>query len=909
MPIQSKKQWRWMFANKPEMAHEWAHHTSTPYKKLPTRKKGHKKSAAFDRLVKRAGMSLTPDLLIKLADVISGGHGGNAPHSPHDTGDLYATRHDSPHMDGPSVPSNYRPADSTSRCSNCEYMDSDGTCTKYKVAVDRNYTCDSWSEVSAKQPSQTDLEDYPDGNHSGPGSYAGKSAALRALAWTMKRADGGGLSEPITPTASPVEEPPAMAGGSPPNYRPAATPDQACGSCVHYASNGCSLYGVNVQPDHVCDSFAPPTAPTMPTPPGMPQDASMAGGDQGAKTAALRALAPMIPLSVGRLHKRAEWPGAGTGMISSEMHPGEPASNPAQSITPAPAQPLVPANSGGTTSQPAQQQGGGQGQQQQQQAPPPQPGAFKPSPLFSVPHPPSEAAQWMQPIHSQFVQAAPAPDPGQQVADGTQMNTAQSLQKAARDLLGLCLIAGRLPTEKKAAGPMQGWPWMQQGGGWGMQGGWAMPGGMMGGPPPMMGPQGMPRGGMANMGGFPYMGMTPWSGMGWQGGFGGGAPQMQGGAQQSGAPRTAYRAFPGVQAGMRGIEPGPQQPAARAHGMAPDNIKPQGDPTHRTDYGRADPEIARLEDSLAQQKPGTPEYAKAKSLLEGRQRVFTDRATDETTPEGKAWAQVRDNPVQAQARQNQVKSMEAGQHYGAPVAGRNAVRGSGRPTGPLMLSEAGGGMHLGNSGTYTGKTKLSDPASVAVAKSDEPGAFKRWQAMKRQQGGEVYGQTAPRAPQAGQAAAPGTKLFNQKRPQPGAQMAQQPQPAAPAAPTAPAAPAAPAPAAAAPSAPAPAPKPAQAAPAAPAAQAAPAAPASNGGSGYYSVDEARKIMAGPGAGPVEPAKPAPTQAPAAATPPPAKPPAAAAGPKPAGGGGAAAPVGKAPAPNPGLAPHATATGM
>lgn len=35
MPIQSKSQWGWMYANKPEMAHKWAAETKTPFAKLP----------------------------------------------------------------------------------------------------------------------------------------------------------------------------------------------------------------------------------------------------------------------------------------------------------------------------------------------------------------------------------------------------------------------------------------------------------------------------------------------------------------------------------------------------------------------------------------------------------------------------------------------------------------------------------------------------------------------------------------------------------------------------------------------------------------------------------------------------------------------------------------------------------
>jgi len=38
MPFKSKKQWRWMFKNKPKTARRWAKHTKIPYRKLPERK-------------------------------------------------------------------------------------------------------------------------------------------------------------------------------------------------------------------------------------------------------------------------------------------------------------------------------------------------------------------------------------------------------------------------------------------------------------------------------------------------------------------------------------------------------------------------------------------------------------------------------------------------------------------------------------------------------------------------------------------------------------------------------------------------------------------------------------------------------------------------------------------------------
>lgn len=42
MPFKSKKQMKWMFVNKPEMAKEWAKETPNP-KKLPEKKKKVKK--------------------------------------------------------------------------------------------------------------------------------------------------------------------------------------------------------------------------------------------------------------------------------------------------------------------------------------------------------------------------------------------------------------------------------------------------------------------------------------------------------------------------------------------------------------------------------------------------------------------------------------------------------------------------------------------------------------------------------------------------------------------------------------------------------------------------------------------------------------------------------------------------
>ena len=48
MPFQSKAQMGWMFANKPEMAKEWAAHTPDP-KHLPA----HKKQMLRDHLLKK----------------------------------------------------------------------------------------------------------------------------------------------------------------------------------------------------------------------------------------------------------------------------------------------------------------------------------------------------------------------------------------------------------------------------------------------------------------------------------------------------------------------------------------------------------------------------------------------------------------------------------------------------------------------------------------------------------------------------------------------------------------------------------------------------------------------------------------------------------------------------------------
>lgn len=55
MPFKSKKQMRWMFSNKPDMAKEWASETSS-ISKLPESKSGFNKLGDYMRQKKKRGM-------------------------------------------------------------------------------------------------------------------------------------------------------------------------------------------------------------------------------------------------------------------------------------------------------------------------------------------------------------------------------------------------------------------------------------------------------------------------------------------------------------------------------------------------------------------------------------------------------------------------------------------------------------------------------------------------------------------------------------------------------------------------------------------------------------------------------------------------------------------------------------
>ncbi len=89
------------------------------------------------------------------------------------------------------------------------------------------------------------------------------------------------------------------------------------------------------------------------------------------------------------------------------------------------------------------------------QQPPQQPGAFKPSPLLSVPHPRSPAGDRIAMIQSRFIPPAPPPPP----------SPATGL-KQARDLLGISMRGGRLrPLLTQAAAAVKA----------ANDGGWAIP--------------------------------------------------------------------------------------------------------------------------------------------------------------------------------------------------------------------------------------------------------------------------------------------------------------------------------------------------------------------------------------------------------------------------------------------------
>ncbi|MDB5307529.1 MAG: hypothetical protein JWO38_1731, partial [Gemmataceae bacterium] len=152
----------------------------------------------------------------------------------------------------------------------------------------------------------------------------------------------------------------------------------------------------------------------------------------------------------------------GVAWQAGVTNPRPAAPNAASGVQPPKPQPLSPVNPGQPQSQTPQPQGGQAGpsqpqaqpaaQPQQQQG---QPGAFKPSPLFSVPHPPSATADRLRMVHQLFVPPAPPPNPADAVASGSQM---QNQQKLARDLVGDLMRAGRArPSLVKAGDYNYGW--------------------------------------------------------------------------------------------------------------------------------------------------------------------------------------------------------------------------------------------------------------------------------------------------------------------------------------------------------------------------------------------------------------------------------------------------------------------
>jgi len=91
--------------------------------------------------------------------------------------------------------------------------------------------------------------------------------------------------------------------------------------------------------------------------------------------------------------KRALWPNQNPYRASpGNLNPGPANPNPLSGAQPQQAQPLIPADQ--SAPQPAQQA---------QQPPAQQPGAQSPSPLFSVPHPPSDTANWLHMVQAPFL--------------------------------------------------------------------------------------------------------------------------------------------------------------------------------------------------------------------------------------------------------------------------------------------------------------------------------------------------------------------------------------------------------------------------------------------------------------------------------------------------------------------------
>jgi hypothetical protein len=143
-----------------------------------------------------------------------------------------------------------------------------------------------------------------------------------------------------------------------------------------------------------------------------------------------------------RAVKQALWPNQQLAASSTtNQNPGPPAPNPMSGVGTPQAQPLVP---------PEQPTGGAAASAPQN--PSPQSAPEPSSPLFAVPHPPSDAMRWQQMVQAPFLaNAPPAPD-AQAPAAAT---------KTARAELFLALRRGRWSwLEKRGQRPGVPWRWM-----------------------------------------------------------------------------------------------------------------------------------------------------------------------------------------------------------------------------------------------------------------------------------------------------------------------------------------------------------------------------------------------------------------------------------------------------------------
>lgn len=155
-----------------------------------------------------------------------------------------------------------------------------------------------------------------------------------------------------------------------------------------------------------------------------------------------------------QMGKKALFANQAHGPAPQQIQDGPRQQDAATGVAPPTSQPLTPQQPAPTPASPLQPQAG-QTQLAAQPAPPPsqaQPGGFKPSPLLSVPHPPSPQGSRIAAIQQLFVPQAPPPPPSNPLT-----------QKQARDLLGKALRASRLslapPAVKVAQIPGQAAPW------------------------------------------------------------------------------------------------------------------------------------------------------------------------------------------------------------------------------------------------------------------------------------------------------------------------------------------------------------------------------------------------------------------------------------------------------------------